>query len=180
MHPSAFSPDGYIIDQRHTKAAKYGVRTSDRNGCGWIAAYNFLRAVGEADDWQQIVKDMRRGSPFLCALGTGPFRLKRYLRRRGYTLTLARGRDAAIKLAEASGAGILFYLHSHGLHFVAFTREADDQFRFFNAVLGDANHVMGMGEFLDKHAKRWPVWVFAKSDEIHDRADTHETEMSMP
>ena len=164
MNPSAFSPDGYIIDQRYTDAAKYGARTSDKNGCGWIAAYNFLHAVGEEDDWHPVATDMGRGSLFFCALGTSPFRLLRYLKRRGYRLKQARGKNASIKLAEQSGAGILFYRHSRGLHFVTFTREEDGRLRFFNAILGNARHVTGMRAFLREHALNWPVWVFAKTN----------------
>jgi hypothetical protein len=159
MNPSAFSPDGYIIDQRYTDAAKYGARTSDTNGCGWIAAYNFLHAVGVQTDWRRIAEDMECGSLFRCTLGTSPFRLLRYLRRRGYKLRQAWGRDAVIQLADQSNTGILFYRHTRGPHFVAFTREENGQLRFFNAVLGDARHVIGIEAFINGYAKKWPIWV---------------------
>ena len=37
-----YSKDGYIIDQARVTDIRYGALTSDINGCGWIAEFNFL------------------------------------------------------------------------------------------------------------------------------------------
>ena len=45
LDPKALSDDGYIIDQRRTESISFGGCPSSKNGCGWIAAYNFLKAL---------------------------------------------------------------------------------------------------------------------------------------
>ena len=50
LRPEALSADGFIIDQRKTDNIPFGAVTSDRNGCGWIACYNLLRALGRDPD----------------------------------------------------------------------------------------------------------------------------------
>lgn len=46
MLENAFSPDGMIVRQSLATDVPYGRYPSSRNGCGWIATYNLLRAVG--------------------------------------------------------------------------------------------------------------------------------------
>ena len=38
--------DGYIVYQGKLTNIRYGLRKSSANGCGWIAAYNFLKQQG--------------------------------------------------------------------------------------------------------------------------------------
>jgi hypothetical protein len=47
MSISGFSDDGYIIDQDMFSAYPYRTMPSNINGCGWIAAYNMRRALGQ-------------------------------------------------------------------------------------------------------------------------------------
>ena len=72
IKPEALSPDGYIIDQRQTDNINFGHTSSDRNGCGWIACYNFLKALDSAPDpealctsWNGRFSAMERWA-FIC------------------------------------------------------------------------------------------------------------------
>lgn len=83
-----YSSDGYIVDQARLTNIRYGVLTSDANGCGWIAAYNFLRRRGEDVTEREIADELVRYTLLRGLLGTDLFRLKRMLRRHGYPTRL--------------------------------------------------------------------------------------------
>lgn len=150
--PAAFSPDGYIISQEHTAGVPYGVHSSDYNGCGWIAAYNLLRALGRPAKPLAAAKSLAASSPFHGSLGTGPLRLARWLRRRGIPVQTARKRPDVLRLAGRSRAGILFYFDDKEPHYVAFINQGGGVQRFLNAVDGAAMDTLPMAAFLDNRA----------------------------
>lgn len=59
-----YSKDGFIIDQARLTNIRYGVFTSDINGCGWIAAYNFLKRMGEDADEKALADGLVRWRRF--------------------------------------------------------------------------------------------------------------------
>ncbi len=161
INPQAFSEDGFIIDQRYTEGVPYGSRKSSYSGCGWIAAYNFLHAMGRDVSWSYISAALGARGLFRGHLGTGPFRLYRYLRRQKF-VALRRGygvRGVILLSQRPLSAGVLLYRHSKGMHYVAFKDAGNGQYRYFNAVPGHPQHVESMEEFLSKRAKKWPVMV---------------------
>lgn len=145
---SACSHDGYIVDQARVTGVRYGRRSSDVNGCGWIAVFNLLRCLGDPAPHEEIVRALSRHSLFRGVLGTSPLRVRRYLKRRGHTTRMYVGQKSAARAAEAIQNGILVYRHSQGWHFVAFLRPGEEPgLRFFNAGL-PAKQVMTMEAFL--------------------------------
>ena len=40
------SEDGYIINQGMLREIPFGNYPSSKNGCGWIAVYNLMKALG--------------------------------------------------------------------------------------------------------------------------------------
>ena len=152
QHPSA-SPDGYIIDQNKTADLAYGHATSDYSGCGWIAVYNLLRATGKERPARQVSEELATGW-FHGRMGTGPLRLKRYLLCAGFSLQTALTRKKALQLAQGAHSGILMYMASvHGLHYVAFVRQENGLFRFFNAEMGHPAHCSTLEEFFHTYVK---------------------------
>lgn len=120
VSPRAFSRDGYIINQRLLKNLPYGMRHSDYNGCGWVAAYNFLHACGRQKDYDTVRQQLEDGLIAGGLLGTHIIQLYLYLRRHGFHLHWAWGRDGALRQAQQCKVGILFYFNGVALHFVTF------------------------------------------------------------
>lgn len=149
----ALSRDGFIIDQRYLREVPFGVKMSDWNGCGWAAAYNFLRLRGAEINWREAASGMRGHTLLFGLLGTDPFGLRRFLRSRGVLTRAALTRRSAVRLAEGADGGILMYWHGRGAHFVAFRRLPDGRSRFFNAVYGAENHVAALDEFIALRSK---------------------------
>lgn len=147
--PTGYSKDGYIVDQARLKDVPYGCRTSDHNGCGWIAAYNLLRCLGDPATEAELTKALSRRSLFRGRLGTSPFKLIRLFKERGYQVKLYLGKKRAAANAAEAGTGLLLYRHRWGWHYVAFTRSgAGEELRFFNASPGNERHVEPMAALL--------------------------------
>lgn len=159
----AFSADGCIVSQPSFAAVPYGVKRSDYNGCGWMAAYNLLHLLGRCADWREVVRGMRFCTLLLGLLGTDPFALRRYLRRRGVrTKVFFRPSRAA---AAADGhSGILMYWHGRGAHFTAF-QPADGKHRFLNVRRGDGRHIEAMADFLAARSRAALVVCLIVRDE---------------
>lgn len=131
---TAYSPDGYIVDQTRVTDVRYGCRLSSQNGCGWIAVFNLLRCLGDPVPHEEIVAALSKHALLRGMLGTSPLRVKRYLKQRGHATRLYAGKRRAILAAETANSGILVYRHARGWHYAAFLRAEDGgELRFFNA-----------------------------------------------
>lgn len=156
-----YSQDGYIVDQARLKDIRYGVFTSDINGCGWIAVFNFLKAVGRPVEERAIANELIRYSVLRGLVGTDLFRLKRALRRHGYPTRLIACGNKKARLPEEARAGVIFYCHKDGFHFVTLSRmepvdperdeKGEPRCRFFNGIGGKGNHFDTLSGFLSKH-----------------------------
>jgi len=145
-----FTHDGYILDQDCFPHLLYRGCTSNINGCGWIAAYNFLHALGFGIDFQTVHRDMDNYFPAKIPGPTPVKILRRYLRRWGrYPLTPGKRRSLAA--AAQSRAGILRYWEEKIPHFVAFVRTDGELFRFFNVCDGGEELTLSMAEFFRTH-----------------------------
>lgn len=80
----AFSKDGYIINQQLLQSVPYGMKQSNNNGCGWIAAYNFLHGFDRKKSWDTVRQQMEDTLLFGGLLGTHVVQLYLYLRRHGF------------------------------------------------------------------------------------------------
>ena len=150
------SKDGYIIDQARVTDIRYGALTSDINGCGWIAAYNFLKRMGQTVDGKTIADEMIRYTLFRGLVGTDLFRLRRYFRRHGYRMPIRFFWNKKARLPEGTSAGVIWYCHKDGFHFVTFyadeaiapKEDGEARFRFLNGHAGKESHLDTMRGFL--------------------------------
>lgn len=154
-----YSKDGYIIDQARLTNIRYGVFTSDINGCGWIAAYNFLKRMGVDADEKTLADGLVRYTLFRGLIGTDLFRLRRFLKRRGYRMPIRFYWNKKARLPEGTSAGVIWYCHKDGFHFVTFyadeaiapSTEGETRFRFLNGHAGKENHLDTMRGFLTQN-----------------------------
>ena len=143
----AFSADGYIIAQRETGGLPFGARSSRENGCGWIAAYNLLRASLHPVRWDQVRRDLSRRLAFQGKDGLHLFALISYLKEKGCRICCASTLTGARLLADSCQAGIIMYGTGSSSHYVAFIRQPDGRLRFLNAGTGREDSTMTMREF---------------------------------
>lgn len=158
---AAFSADGYIISQKNTAAVPYGLFSSDFNGCGWIAAYNLLKAAGKEPAIPLISQGLASGSPLCCGMGTGPLRLRHWLAQQGFRFKTAKTLGDAARIATGSPMGILMYSTGQGLHYVTWLAQPGGRFRFLNAIDGAESHICTFGEMLESHARLPLVYQMA-------------------
>ena len=154
MQPKALSSDGYIINQDLVSDIPYGRLSSDINGCGWIAAYNFCKAMGRPQNELVLSRLLAAGSPFNAALGTGPKRLKHFLQNMGFTLKTTTSHRKAVLLGQKARAGILLFFGAKiNVHYVTLISCGDGRFRVLNAVYGQEDHYTTLDEFFEQYAK---------------------------
>ena len=168
-----YSADGYIVDQARLTTVKYGVMTSDINGCGWIAAYNLLKHFEQEHEEQALANELIRHSIFRGLMGTDLFRLRRFVKRHGYRMPIVFRWNKKARLPEGTSAGIIYYCHKDGFHFVTFYADeslppdalGEARFRFLNGIGGKGNHFDTMQNFLTTHnvipfalIMIWPDW----------------------
>lgn len=154
-----YSKDGYIVDQARLTTIRYGALTSDINGCGWIAEYNFLKRMGQTVNEQALAQELIRFTLFRGLTGTDLFRLRYYLKKHGYRMPIRCRLNQKARLPEGTSAGIIWYCHKDGFHFVTFYADAtippqedgETRFRFLNGLAGHENHLDTMTGFLKKN-----------------------------
>lgn len=157
---SGFSQDGFIVDQDCFASVRYRTMPASINGCGWIAAYDLRRALGEEPDWREICREMdgmhrlRVPGPTLMVV------MREYLERYVPQAREVVGREQALAAAARSRAGIFRYREKYEPHFVAYVR-AEEQFRFFNVADGLEDCLMSMERFGAEHCSQGTVIVFA-------------------
>ena len=150
---AGFSPEGYIIDQDHFAAYRYRGMTSNVNGCGWVAAYNLLHALGRDVDFETVHRDMNAMFPHQIPGPTPVRKLRAYLARHGtYAFTV--GRKASLRVCTKAKAGILRYWEVNTPHFITFVQAEGPLYRFFNVNDGLEDFTCTMEEFFEKHCLR--------------------------
>ena len=153
LRPEALSEDGFIIDQRKTDNIPFGRITSDRNGCGWIACYNLLKALGRDPDPEALAAELEKTLLAGGFLGLHLFALVRELRKQKVPLHFALDSFHARELSERDPAGIILYYAGKRNHFAAFRREPDGKLRFFGAVPGRTRDRGTLGDFYRDRVK---------------------------
>ncbi len=154
-----YASDGYIVNQGKLTDVRYGLRMSNANGCGWIAAFNFLKRQGEDVTAQGIADELIRWTIFRGLFGTEMFHLWLYLARRGYRTGVKVTGNKKAALPGTASAGVIYYRHKRGFHFVSFYRDenvpqtenGNPRYRFLNAIAGKEDHFDTMAGFLTKH-----------------------------
>ncbi len=148
----AFSAEGFIISQKKTAGLKYGRKSSADNGCGWIAAYNFLHCAGYEISCDDVIKSLSRTLFFGGGRGTSFPAVLFYLRRRGCRLRIACTRRSALRRCESSARGVIMYYHRRGGHFVSYEHAQGVLYRFFGLSDGTVP-LMSMEHFFKTYPK---------------------------
>ena len=151
MDERAFSSDGYIIDQSALKDLKYGVYPSSINGCGWVAAYNILHSLSGEEKPEDVFDGVLSILPYQGSMGTPTATMLEYLRSRGLSARLIRGKKNILAGMDSVERGILRYKEMLGDHYVAFVKEDALRYRFFNAEEGEERHLLPMDVFFAKY-----------------------------
>ena len=154
LKPEAMSPDGYIIDQRKTDNIRFGALTSNQNGCGWIACYNFLKALDAHPDPESLLRRLERTLLLGGHLGLHFFALVWELRKQQHVpLDFALRPFHAQQLSETAPAGIIMYYTGKRNHFAAFRRTNSGKLQFYGAIPGSQKHITSMADFYWNHVK---------------------------
>ena len=150
----AAAPDGFLCNQHEAPARqlRYGFFRSSFNGCGWIAAYNACRILGEDVPPAEIISDFERYGAVLFGLfGTRPAALTHFFRKRGYRAEAMTKRERFDALAKAADACVLWFWHRRGAHF--FALQATERGYVGYNVYSDATRPVLLGASLSAYLK---------------------------
>lgn len=155
-----FSGDGYIVDQDCFHSLRYRTMPASINGCGWIAAYNLRRCLGQDVAYPEVLRELESLHLWNVPGPTLMTVMRAYLSRHVPQARETVGREEALKAAAASRAGIFRYREKREPHFVSYLRTEDGRFRFFNVADGLEDCRMTMEEFGRDHLCGGTVIVF--------------------
>ncbi|MCD8088816.1 MAG: hypothetical protein LUE22_09610 [Oscillospiraceae bacterium] len=158
MPQNGFSEDGYIIDQDYFAAYPYRGSTSNINGCGWVAAFDLLRARGRNIPFQEVLSGLNGTCPTKLPGPTPVRALRQYLAGFG-NYRQCRRRRAALRAAEKASAGILRYWEGKEPHYIPFLRQEEGVYRFLNVADGMEDMSCPMDEFFSTHCRFGSVVV---------------------
>jgi hypothetical protein len=151
------SADGYIIDQDCFSSVRYRTIPANFNGCGWVAAYNLRHFLGHDVVWDDVRREMdtmhtlRAPGPTLMRI------MREYLGKYVPDCRETVGREESIRTAAESRAGIFRYTEGNVPHFIAYIRQEDGLFRFFNVSDDLDDGAMPMEQFGKEHFLRGRV-----------------------
>ncbi len=153
MENKSFSRDGYIINQDYTFEYPYGKLNSDQNGCGWIAIYNLLKAMGNEVDYRLIYEDMNKILPYYGLVGTPTRIMKKVLGDYSIDFKEVKNVKAIMKSSKTFRYAIFRYFEKGVPHYITAIRLENNKFRFLNAQLGREDHICTMEEFFKEHVR---------------------------
>lgn len=115
---------------------RYGLFSSARTGCGWVAVYNALTLLGEHVDIPKLIRRMELQAPLIHGnTGTLAFAPALMLRHMGYHVTFTANRKQFDEIARNSRVCLVYYYWRDkwklGAHFVA-VRWVDGRFQGYN------------------------------------------------
>lgn len=153
------SEDGYIVDQDYTRDLQYGKYASSFNGCGWIAAYNFVHAMGEPDRPEDVHRAMLSILPFFGTMGTPMQTMALFFKKRGIKVRRFYGGKNVLYCAADAPRGIIRYEEGREPHYTAFVKTGEDRFRFLNCADRQEDFEAGMEEFIRDHIDHFFVRI---------------------
>lgn len=145
----SLSPDGYINDQIKVTNYMYGPVTVALSGCGPIAAYNALKALGKEQFFENVLEYFNKTTIQSFRLGSTIFQFFGIMRKYGIKMKV----HFKKKNFNNADVGILWYKHIAGWHYIMYRRvDTLGDYYFYNA--GGVTHpIIGtMEEFLNKYA----------------------------
>ena len=149
IYNKKLSVNGYIYNQGKGVASQYwfGYFRSSHNGCGWIATYNALVMLGNAQQPHAIISYYENsGALVYGAAGILPTAVARYFKSKGYAVKVSTDLSQFDKQAKRNTANVLFYWHAHGAHNIA-VRWDGKEFIGYN-VFGDSSGPESLGASL--------------------------------
>ncbi|MBO7703588.1 MAG: hypothetical protein J6S26_04000 [Solobacterium sp.] len=156
---ACFDQEGYLINQGLMKELPFGWFSTREKGCGWIAAYNFLKLTGHEEGMQETAESLSRYGFFGELFGENFFRLAHFLRRKGYDIHTAYGKGPVKRAIKASRYGILLYSRGFGAHYTAYRVRRDGRCYFYNALYGRRFHHEDAEEFFKAYGKGFNTMV---------------------
>ena len=121
MLENAFSPDGMIVRQSLATDVPYGRYPSSRNGCGWIATYHLLRAVGRPQTPEAVRARLAKTLLFGGRFGTQLYAMLWMLHRAGVRFTVTFSRRRILLAVREGRSGLLLYRWKRYGHYIVFT-----------------------------------------------------------
>ena len=158
-----FSAEGYIRDQDCFSSLRYRTMPASVNGCGWIAAYNLRRFLGQTEDWDAVRRELDGLHPVRLPGPTLLGAMRAYLARYVPGITETAGREEALAAMARSRAGILRYREGWEPHFIFYLRRPEG-FRFFNVADGLEDAVMPLEQFGAEHLRGGLTVLFSLSE----------------
>ena len=152
-----FDKEGYIIDQGAIQEIRFGARTTQEAGCGWIAAYNFFKLNGQEKTMHDIVRGLTRFG-FGELNGENFLNLFLFLKRGNLPVRITFGKKAAIERMRESSSGILLYsTRLFAGHYVCYKKMDDGRCCFYNAVYGKTNDLCDPETFIERNVNGFTV-----------------------
>ena len=128
-------PGMYINGQGSYGHFKYGAYESDYNGCGWIAIYNALIAMGLYVPPADIIYWLETNNGLIAKglFGTKMLAIKAFLQGQGLSVQ-SKGNDSNLdETIKNVGAFVLEYAFAVGVHFVTIRyNQADNLYYIYN------------------------------------------------
>ncbi len=136
---------------------RYGLRSSAKTGCGWIATYNALRLMGYKTDIDGLIRYYERQLPLIHGnAGTSFWGPALCFQQWGFPVKLAMNSRSFDEEAKAADVCILFYHWRKGVklgaHFVAL-RHTPAGFVGYNTY-SNSTGPDAYGESLEKFLKQ--------------------------
>ena len=152
----ALDKNGFIINQSKLTDIPFGKYTADKHGCGLIAIYNAIKAVGIEPDLDDLIAYFKKYAYFGGKFGSNALQISVYL----HKYHLDNGYMFCKKNFSKVDVGILWYKHSAGWHYVAFYSVGNGKFNFLNADKGKNPNVCTMDKFFERYVKSKIYAVF--------------------
>lgn len=149
---TVFDEEGYIIDQGDMSSIPFGWFDTARKGCGWIAAYNLLKANGIAFNMADVRHELEQHGLLGKVFGQEVLWLVVYLKKKGLSVNLSMpGIQGCVNASHDCDSGILAYMHTRGAHYAMFSSCKDGKVHFYNAEYKRKQHIEEMASFLTQH-----------------------------
>lgn len=136
--PTQAMQDGVIINQDLVNEYRLGVHWANKNSCGVIATYNFLKLNNKNADYAELLRFFDAYGTFAFGLlGTNPLTIQTILSFKGFDMGITCNVSEMEDLAKKSGVSILMYFHSRGAHFITLQyNESINMFKTYNENYG--------------------------------------------
>lgn len=170
--------DDFIVEGKRMADISLGIGNVADNGCGVIAAYNVLRAIGKSVTFTQVKKDIikKLGLNAGGLLGINTFSLRRYIKSRCSGVWYSKQNDAVwIENSRQAKAVIILvrWKKSLMLHYISGIKSGGE-YIFYNSGIWDEDGVCVDGRKLTMEAflsyvrvqGATPLWILGVNNEI--------------